>query len=574
MPLFKQIDTADELRTLRNRLYQERLEKELLARRLEEANRVGQAVRKKLRDANEELCSEVLELRRANARLRATSWKAEEYEDQFSILFSNAAAHVMLIDGDLTVRRINHLPDGASVEAIEGRSCLRLVARHRREVYTAHFEKARRTRQIVEVVDEIPQPSGTTRHFVLKIVPLQQGQDDTSGFLLIARDRTALASAQLQLRKQAVIYQNLYQYGKETMTRIDTDGTVIDINCSLLGLAKEELIGKSVYQIAPPEVIKNTTDAFEAVMSGEQPFVDYFTELVDVDGNQVLLQSLLFPVRVEDQVVEVVIKTRDISELKRSEQALKELSESLEQQVEARSEELEAQKEALQEANSYLDSFVNGAAHDLRAPITQIKGFLMLARDLEDPEQIHSILKELEQATYNMERTLNGMIDLIDFARETGSGSVRVDLSAIVLETIDGLFPMLEEAKGTICVDMPPRLEFGYIQPYLKSVCYNLLANAIKYRSYERSLRVIVSARRETDYVVLSIKDNGIGIDMERFGQHLFQPFKRLTAEREGTGIGLSIINKVVRRNGGYIEVDSSLGKGARFTVYLKSMPV
>ena len=80
--------------------------------------------------------------------------------------------------------------------------------------------------------------------------------------------------------------------------------------------------------------------------------------------------------------------------------------------------------------------------------------------------------------------------------------------------------------------------------------------------------------QQEEDFVVINVSDNGIGIDLNRYGHFLFQPFKRLTVEREGTGIGLSIINSVVRKNGGKIEVESKLGKGTKFKVFIKPLNV
>ena len=73
---------------------------------------------------------------------------------------------------------------------------------------------------------------------------------------------------------------------------------------------------------------------------------------------------------------------------------------------------------------------------------------------------------------------------------------------------------------------------------------------------------------------MISVRDNGIGIDTNRYGHLLFQPFKRLTAERPGTGIGLSIVNNAIRRNGGRFEVDSKLGAGSEFKAYLVAYEV
>ena len=98
------------------------------------------------------------------------------------------------------------------------------------------------------------------------------------------------------------------------------------------------------------------------------------------------------------------------------------------------------------------------------------------------------------------------------------------------------------------------------------------MSNALKYRDYNKPLKIKVSVQHEGEFVVIKVSDNGIGIDLNRYGHFLFQPFKRLTVEREGTGIGLSIINNVVRKNGGRIEVESNLKKGTLFKVFIKPL--
>ena len=100
----------------------------------------------------------------------------------------------------------------------------------------------------------------------------------------------------------------------------------------------------------------------------------------------------------------------------------------------------------------------------------------------------------------------------------------------------------------------------------------NLITNAIKYRREDIPLTIEVTTKREKDYIVLTVKDNGIGIDLEKNLNMLFQPFKRLTDQGTGSGLGLSIVKRMIEHNHGYLEVSSMVGDGTEFKAYLKNI--
>ncbi len=96
-----------------------------------------------------------------------------------------------------------------------------------------------------------------------------------------------------------------------------------------------------------------------------------------------------------------------------------------------------------------------------------------------------------------------------------------------------------------------------------------MLSNAIKYRSPEREPQVSITCLTQGDYHVLTVQDNGLGMDM-RQEEKIFALFKRLHAHVEGTGIGLYIVKKILENAGGKIEVESQVGIGSTFKVYFK----
>jgi len=100
----------------------------------------------------------------------------------------------------------------------------------------------------------------------------------------------------------------------------------------------------------------------------------------------------------------------------------------------------------------------------------------------------------------------------------------------------------------------------------------NLITNSLKYRRSDTPLIIEVSSKREKDYIVLTVKDNDIGIDLEKNLNLLFQPFKRLTEQSTGSGLKLRIVKHMIEHHHGYLEVFSEVGQGTAFIVHLKTL--
>jgi signal transduction histidine kinase len=110
-----------------------------------------------------------------------------------------------------------------------------------------------------------------------------------------------------------------------------------------------------------------------------------------------------------------------------------------------------------------------------------------------------------------------------------------------------------------------------YIEAYLSSIMKNLLTNAVKYHASRRPLTIDIHTKKVDGVTLLTITDNGIGIDLIRNKDKVFKAFKRFTEQAHGTGVGLYIIKNIVEKNGGTIHVESQPDKGTTFKVYLQA---
>lgn len=235
-------------------------------------------------------------------------------------------------------------------------------------------------------------------------------------------------------------------------------------------------------------------------------------------------------------------------------------------------EQLWQQNAQLNQINEYLDSFVHSAAHDLRAPIANIKGLLSLIDDAPE-EKKKKIIQNLKFTSERMDTTLQGMIQLIEAQNQIASISRDLPIRALFLEIISEFSEELAEIEYQVIINIPDSDRINFVQAYLKSIFRNLISNSIKYRKKNQKLVLRLSCLQEEGFHLLTYQDNGIGIDMERFGKKMFRPFRRFTTQSSGKGIGMHIVKNMLIKTGGDIQVESAPGKGTTFRLKLKDQP-
>ncbi len=224
--------------------------------------------------------------------------------------------------------------------------------------------------------------------------------------------------------------------------------------------------------------------------------------------------------------------------------------------------ELEHRVSELARSNADLEQFAYVASHDLQEPLRMISSYTqLLARryrgklDADADDFVGFIVEGVSR----MQRLIN---DLLEYSRvgTRGGAFVELELDAVLDVALANLESAVQQSGAEITREPLPRIRGDEGQ--LGHVLQNLVGNAIKFRS-ERPLRVHVSARREPAAWVISVQDNGIGIEPAYFDR-IFVIFQRLHAREKypGTGIGLAIAKKIVERHGGTIWVESVLGEG------------
>jgi signal transduction histidine kinase len=270
----------------------------------------------------------------------------------------------------------------------------------------------------------------------------------------------------------------------------------------------------------------------------------------------------------------ILIYASDVTEQVRARQQVQLLNQELEARVQQRTEELAASNEQLHQSNTRLrltnadlDNFVYTASHDLKAPISNIEGLLLLLPEtVRADEQAASILTHMQQAVERFKRTISHLTDVSRLQVEFAQPALPLRLADVVEDVRQDLLPQLTATQAALEVAVDESWPRVFSAKNLRSVLYNLLSNALKYRHPTRPPRVRIACVHTDHHFVLTVQDNGLGLS-EPQQTRLFQLFQRLHTHVEGTGVGLYMVKRIVEQAGGQITVQSQAGIGTTFTL-------
>lgn len=243
----------------------------------------------------------------------------------------------------------------------------------------------------------------------------------------------------------------------------------------------------------------------------------------------------------------------------------------LEEEVIERTQELSETNEELAEYNRQLEQYSFVTAHNLRAPVARILGLgnLMEMNDITYEEKVY-IADKIVQNTKQLDSIIKDLNLIFEIKRKDQLPLSPIFLPQIITKIKELLERELEAVSGNL-ITMFQKEKYIYgFTPYIESIFYNLINNAIKYKYPFRKLLITISTEKVGKFVRVSIQDNGMGIDLEQHKDKIFNLYKRFHLHIEGKGMGLFLVKTQVESLGGRIEVESVPEQGTTFHVYFK----
>ncbi|MDO9075157.1 MAG: PAS domain-containing protein [Rubrivivax sp.] len=403
---------------------------------------------------------------------------------------------------------------------------------------------------------------------------LPDGSTQWHGFISDITERKA--AEQMQRERETVLLQaqRLAKLGSWRWSGATRRSEWSEQTCRLFGVdpAQRYVTDEAFMRFVHPDDRDRVMQMHLHALAGRQPYdVEY--RAITPEGRVHTLHARAEVVRDgEGEVLTMVGTLLDVTERVAAEAELTRHRDHLEGLVEERTRELIAARDAAELASRAKGEFLSSMSHELRTPMNAILGFsqlLELDRGLDT--RAAGYVREILRAGHHLLTLINEVLDLARI--ESGRMSLSPEalpLAELVQEAETLVRPLAQQHDVTLTVEPLPGLVVRADRLRLKQVLLNLLSNAVKYNRTGGSVQVRAQAR-DMFTVRISVIDTGIGIAAQHLPQ-LFQPFSRVGgSSAEGTGIGLSISERLVRLMGGQIGVHSQPGMGSEFWVDLPS---
>jgi len=312
-----------------------------------------------------------------------------------------------------------------------------------------------------------------------------------------------------------------------------------DAGLELIKMNRKQAIGENIKTIFPDIERTGRLKEYKAVIRGGNSFRSEDVKQSKKFGKK------QFSVRAFMTGEVLAIVTRDITELKKTEQQLL-------------------------KTNQRLEELAYIAAHDMKAPLTNLQSLIQLIGESDGIKKgckglFDKVINSVERMSYTVS-TLNNIIAIQELQLPNNE---YIKFREVFSKVKDSLATQIKEAKVKIRADFTKAPDIHYPQLHLQSILQNLISNSIKYRQPNKISLIEIKTLEKDEGLCLIIKDNGLGVDLSSSTDNIFRLFKRMHTHVEGSGVGLYIVKSLVESHGGKIEVTSEVNKGTTFKIYL-----
>ena len=317
------------------------------------------------------------------------------------------------------------------------------------------------------------------------------------------------------------------------------------------GRTAEEMIDKmTAKELLGPLYEKNLPFIQSALQGNKSTFE---REIITPTGEHRFSIANYYPDIVNGEVRGFVAHVADITSVKQMETKLAESNEIINKQ------------------NKQLLNFANVVSHNLRNYSNNLKLALNIYITSSSPKEKFEMLNMLKEISEEFGSTLNNLTEITKVANLGKTVLESVNIFECTEHVLKILRLEIKTNNAVIKNSLNPHLTLAGNASYLESIMLNLIGNAIKYRDINRHPLIEVSAVYGEHELELKISDNGIGIDLNKYGDELFGIYKTFHVNPDATGIGLYITKYQIESLGGYISVESTVGKGTTFKLTFKT---
>lgn len=495
---------------------------------------------------------DITERKRAEQQI----WMAkEEWEQTFDAIPDIIA----VIDDQHVIRRANRALAGRigiDRDEVIGKSCYEVICGLKNPVPHCPGSMAMVTGS--EQIEErfVEKLKG---YYLMSCTPIFAGEAGKTGFVEVCRDISERKRSEQALHESTERLRNLIETTSDWIWEVDENGVYTYTSQKvrdILGYEPEEVLGKTPFDLMPPEEAKRVADIFKTIADSKRAFSCLENINLCKNGNTVVLETSGVPFfDAEGKVCGYRGIDRDITDRKRAEEEIRRLNHDLQQRA------LE-----LERAYKDMESFSYVVSHDLKAPARRIEGFSgILLKDHTD--KMDYVCKDLLSRIEGNAKMMGQLIDdLLAFSR-VGTREIRkseINMEILANNVFEELKPSAAGRTVQIKINTMPSAVGD--ASMIRQVITNLLSNALKFTRTRDTAIIEVGGQIEGDEVIFFVRDNGAGFDM-KFADKLFGLFQRIhiSKEFEGTGIGLVTVKEIIEKHCGRVWAEGRVNEGATF---------
>lgn len=373
----------------------------------------------------------------------------------------------------------------------------------------------------------------------------------------IRKTERELKASEAKVIEAARQYQSLFQNSPMGII-IHADGIIKHVNDETIRLARGrsvfDFLGREALSFVHPDSMEVAKERIEKIYRtkgthrNEQKFLC-------IDGSVIEVEAMGSLIEYEGEPA-VQIAFYDISDRKEAQRKIIE-----------NGKELKVLNDNLAKQNNQLEEFAHIASHNLRAPVANMISLIQIMNIDPSPENEKFVWENITKTIRNLDETIVELNDVVKTSWELDKNKRTLKFQKVLDKVLNGVRNDLVNTNANIVADFSAYPSIYYPKVYLESILQNLVTNSLKYKHQDRSPKVLITTWRDEGRGYLSIEDNGIGLDLKKYGDKLFGLRKTFHSNNDARGVGLFITKAQIESLGGSITVESKVGIGTKFTL-------
>ncbi len=494
--------------------------------------------------------------------------KLESSEQKFKTLYNNTPALFNSVDKNGVIIEVGDFfleITGYLREEVVGKAAVKFVTKESREFGMKEvFPKFMRLGYCKDIPLQFIKKNGDILDVLFSATVVNDDDGQFEKVVTNLNDVTELRRIENELKEReakvveaANRYQSLFDNSPVGII-IHTDGIIRQVNSETIRLARgksdKDFIGKKAIDFVHPDSQKIALERIDKIFKTKKSHRNE-QKFICIDGSVIEVEAIGTLINYEGKP-SIQIALNDITERKQAEQKIIE-----------RDQKLNTLNENLARQNSQLEEFAHIASHNLRAPVTNMLSLVKIYENDPTQENHEFVWSNISKTIRNLDETLIELNDVVKTSWELDKKMRNLTFESILDKILESIASEVKRLDAKIETDFKKLPSIYYPKVYLESILQNLVTNALKYSDKDRKPLIIIKSQVIKGQAVLTVQDNGVGIDLKKYGKKLFGLRKTFHDHEDARGVGLFITKAQIESMGGTIKVESEVGSGSIFMI-------